>query len=61
MTRGPCSDSRRRARGWVHAPSYWRCGAPGSTDVIANAPADRIVIHDGVVVSRSETRTWMAV
>jgi hypothetical protein len=33
----------------------------GVTDVIANAPADRIVIHDGVVVSRSETRTWMAV
>lgn len=30
-------------------------------DVIANAPADRIVIHDGVVVSRSETHTWMAV
>lgn len=33
----------------------------GVTDVIANAPADRIVIHDGVVVSRSETHTWMAV
>jgi cytosine deaminase len=33
----------------------------GVTDVIANAPTDRIVIHDGVVVSRSETRTWMAV
>ncbi|MGK2867450.1 MAG: amidohydrolase family protein [Mycobacterium sp.] len=31
------------------------------TDVIANAPADRVVIHDGVVVSRSETHTWMAV
>ncbi|WNG85157.1 hypothetical protein C6A86_003865 [Mycobacterium sp. ITM-2016-00316] len=31
------------------------------TDVIANAPADRIVFHDGVVVSRSETHTWMAV
>ncbi len=33
----------------------------GVTDVIANAPADRIVFHDGVVVSRSETHTWMAV
>lgn len=33
----------------------------GVTDVIANAPADRIVIHDGVVVSRSETHTWIAV
>ena len=30
-------------------------------DVIANAPADRVVIHDGAVVARSETRTWMAV
>ncbi|MDZ7885391.1 MAG: cytosine deaminase [Mycobacterium sp.] len=33
----------------------------GVTDVIANAPGDRIVLHDGVVVSRSETHTWMAV
>lgn len=33
----------------------------GVSDVIANAPADRIVIHNGVVVSRSETHTWMAV
>lgn len=30
------------------------------TDVIANAPADRVVIHDGAVVSRSETHTWTA-
>lgn len=30
------------------------------TDVIANAPADRVVIHNGVVVSRSETHTWTA-
>lgn len=30
------------------------------TDVIANAPADRIVVHDGAVVARSETRTWTA-
>jgi cytosine deaminase len=29
-------------------------------DVIANAPADRVVIHDGQVVSVSETRTTMA-
>lgn len=29
-------------------------------DVIANAPADRVVIHDGVLVSRSVTQTWMA-
>jgi cytosine deaminase len=29
-------------------------------DVIANAPADRVVIHDGCVVSRSETHTWTA-
>lgn len=29
-------------------------------DVIANAPADRVVIHDGAVVARSETRTWTA-
>ncbi|MGY4712045.1 amidohydrolase family protein [Mycolicibacterium sp. CBM1] len=33
----------------------------GVTDVIANAPADRIVIHDGAVVSRSQTHTWTAV
>lgn len=33
----------------------------GVADMIANAPADRIVIHDGVVLSRSETHTWMAV
>ena len=32
----------------------------GVTDVIANAPADRIVIHDGAVVARSQTKTWMA-
>jgi cytosine deaminase len=31
------------------------------TDVIANAPADRVVVHDGAVVARSETRRWMAV
>jgi cytosine deaminase len=30
------------------------------TDVIANAPADRVVIHRGEVVSRSETHTWTA-
>lgn len=30
-------------------------------DVIANAPADRVVIHDGKLVSVSETRTQMAV
>ncbi|MGU3497616.1 amidohydrolase family protein [Mycobacterium sp. C31M] len=30
-------------------------------DVIANAPADRVVIHDGVLVARSVTQTWMAV
>ena len=29
-------------------------------DVIANAPADRVVIHRGAVVSRSETQTWTA-
>jgi cytosine deaminase len=29
-------------------------------DVIANAPTDRVVIHDGTVVSMSETRTWMS-
>jgi cytosine deaminase len=29
-------------------------------DVIANAPADRVVIHRGAVVARSETRTWVA-
>lgn len=29
-------------------------------DVIANAPADRVVIHNGSVVSVSETRTWTA-
>jgi len=33
----------------------------GVTDVIANAPADRVVIHDGVLVSRSATHTWTAV
>jgi cytosine deaminase len=32
----------------------------GVLDVIANAPADRVVIHDGTVVSISETRTWMS-
>jgi len=31
------------------------------SDVIANAPADRVVIHNGAVVARSETHTWMAV
>lgn len=30
-------------------------------DVIANAPADRVVIHDGKLVSVSQTRTQMAV
>jgi cytosine/creatinine deaminase len=30
------------------------------TDVIANAPADRVVIHHGEVVSRTETHTWTA-
>ncbi|CAN5156463.1 amidohydrolase family protein [soil metagenome] len=30
-------------------------------DVIANAPADRVVIHDGAVVARSQTQTWLAV
>jgi cytosine deaminase len=30
-------------------------------DVIANAPADRVVVHDGCVVSRSETQFWTAV
>lgn len=29
-------------------------------DVIANAPADRVVIHDGNLVSRSVTDTWTA-
>jgi cytosine deaminase len=29
-------------------------------DVIANAPADRIVIHNGAIVSVSETQTWTA-
>ncbi|MGB7504370.1 MAG: cytosine deaminase, partial [Mycobacterium sp.] len=29
-------------------------------EVIANAPADRVVIHRGAVVSRSETQTWTA-
>lgn len=29
-------------------------------DVIANAPSDRIVIHDGTIVSVSETQTWTA-
>lgn len=33
----------------------------GVTDVIANAPANRIVIHDGAVVARSQTTRWMAV
>ncbi len=33
----------------------------GVADVIANAPADRIVIHNGAVVSHSETHTWLAV
>jgi cytosine deaminase len=32
----------------------------GVLDVIANAPADRVVIHDGRVVSISETQTWTA-
>ena len=32
----------------------------GVTDVIANAPADRVVIHDGAVVARSTTRIWTA-
>ncbi|CAN5371746.1 amidohydrolase family protein [soil metagenome] len=32
----------------------------GVADVIANAPADRVVIHDGAVVARSKTQTWMA-
>lgn len=30
------------------------------TDVIATAPADRVVVHDGAVVARSETRKWTA-
>ncbi|CAN5881046.1 amidohydrolase family protein [soil metagenome] len=29
-------------------------------DVIATAPADRVVIHDGAVVARSETQSWIA-
>ncbi|MEN4478011.1 amidohydrolase family protein [Mycolicibacterium cosmeticum] len=29
-------------------------------DVIANAPADRVVIHGGAVVSRTRTQTWTA-
>jgi cytosine/creatinine deaminase len=29
-------------------------------DVMANAPADRVVIHDGSVVSTSSTQTWTA-
>lgn len=32
----------------------------GLLDVLANAPADRIVIHDGAVVSVTETSTWTA-
>jgi cytosine deaminase len=32
----------------------------GLLDVLATAPADRMVIHDGVIVSISETRTWTA-
>ena len=33
----------------------------GVLDVIANAPADRVVIHDGKLVSMSQTRTHMAI
>jgi cytosine deaminase len=29
-------------------------------DVIANAPADRVVIHRGAVVARSQTQWWVA-
>lgn len=29
-------------------------------DVIANAPADRVVIHRGAVVARSQTQWWLA-
>lgn len=32
----------------------------GLLDVLANAPADRIVIHDGAVVSVTETTAWTA-
>lgn len=32
----------------------------GLLEVLATAPADRVVIHDGAVVSISETRTWTA-
>ncbi|MFN3007339.1 cytosine deaminase [Mycolicibacterium wolinskyi] len=32
----------------------------GLLEVLATAPADRVVIHDGAVVSVSETRTWTA-
>jgi cytosine deaminase len=32
-----------------------------TADVIANAPADRVVIHQGAVVSTSRTESWIAV